>query len=241
MFEIYKVLSGSRLYGTNRVDSDYDYRCVVIDPISSLLGLDRQFETKDSKEGSEDVVTYGLKKFVGLALAANPNIIELLFVPQSSILLEAIPFRPFRIWKKEFLSQKIRKTFVGYAKGQLSLLEKKDFKPVGAKAQLIEDFGWDTKAGMRLYRICRQGYELLVSPDTYNPRLSNEFGIVAKGILNGLYSKDFVLKMCGEYLDGMESTKSILEMEPNKKLIENLLIETLRSHIEQESYFANNF
>ena len=81
---ILKVVAGSRAYGTNTEDSDYDYRGICIQPKKYLLGLDK-FEQHEEKE--PDTVIYSLEKFVRLALQNNPNILEILFA-----LMFVLPF-----------------------------------------------------------------------------------------------------------------------------------------------------
>jgi predicted nucleotidyltransferase len=72
---IYLTLSGSHGYGTNNDNSDIDLRGVLIEPSSTLFGLQtfEQFEERET-----DTVIYGLKKFVALCANGNPNTLELL-------------------------------------------------------------------------------------------------------------------------------------------------------------------
>lgn len=76
---VYKVLSGSRLYGTHTENSDYDYRGIIIPTKEYFLGLKR-FEQYQSTE-SEDFCFYDIRKFFQLALKGNPNILEMLWAP----------------------------------------------------------------------------------------------------------------------------------------------------------------
>src|SRR5258706_1527125 len=78
---IFKTVAGSYLYGTaiNGI-SDIDYRGVCMEPVDSLLGLS-SFEQYEYRGDSQDIVLYGLRKFVNLALGQNPNITEILFAP----------------------------------------------------------------------------------------------------------------------------------------------------------------
>ncbi len=146
------TLAGSRLYGTNREDSDYDVRGVMLDPIESLIGLDRfeqqthrYFVYKDIK--SDDAVIYGLKKFFALCLNANPNIIELLFCN---------PLYKSEFWddivenRNLFLSNKIIHTFSGYAFSQLKRIRvRKNWAERPPQKPNPKDFGMsvDKKGG----------------------------------------------------------------------------------------------
>lgn len=120
---IYSGYSGSILYGTNTIDSDVDIRSVCLDPIESIIGLSL-FEQFITPIG--DNVTYGLRKFVHLALTCNPSMIEILWSPldgpthifHSSEWLQIVKNR------RSFLnSHGIAKSFQGYAISQLKRIE----------------------------------------------------------------------------------------------------------------------
>lgn len=120
---IFESIAGSHIYGTNTPSSDFDYRGVCIPPLEILLGLDH-FEQKDKWDNINDRVIYSLKKFFLLCKDNNPNIIELLFIPEkfwvksSPIWLEIIQFKDF------FMSKKIKYTFSGYAHSQIERIKR---------------------------------------------------------------------------------------------------------------------
>jgi hypothetical protein len=107
-------VAGSKAYGTSTPDSDTDYRGVCICPLDYYLGL-RRFEQFVSVK-SVDITVYDIKKFVGLAAKANPNILETLW---------AEPFFTTPAWdilsehRDLFLTQRVEHTFSGYAHSQL--------------------------------------------------------------------------------------------------------------------------
>lgn len=119
---IYETLSGSHLYGTAVATSDLDYRGVAIEPIESLLGFSR-FE--QHLTNTPDRVIYSLRKFLQLAMDGNPNIVELLFAPVdgSTAVYTSDAWEHIRMYREYIISQKIRKTFVGYAYAQLKKME----------------------------------------------------------------------------------------------------------------------
>lgn len=229
--ELYKVLAGSRLYGTNRPNSDYDYRAVVFEPLNSLIGLQKKFEVEQKIKDGQDVASYGLVKFCQLALGANPNILELLFAPQESIGFCDDKFKKVLDVRQSFLSQKIRKTFGGYALGQVKQLEQKEYKPEGSKAELIEKFGWDVKAGMHLYRLCYQGYWLLKVPQEYSPKLTGDALGTAQEILRGEWSKEAVLAVCKAGISMIDTVESKLPQEPDSDKVEKVVMELLRDYV----------
>lgn len=139
---MYKVLAGSRLYGTDRPDSDYDYRGVCFMPREALLGL-LNFEQYQVTKG-KDVVVYGVTKFFRLAEKVNPNILDILFAPKSAWLFHTSEWDLVFNNRHLFLSQKVRHTFSGYAVSQLHRIKKHrkwlQFKEPPPKPQL-EDYG----------------------------------------------------------------------------------------------------
>ena len=234
--ELYNVLAGSRLYGTNRPDSDYDYRVVRIEPIESLIGLQAPFEVKQYQDSGEDVAHYGLRKFCNLALSANPNILELLFAPKDAIQFIDFDFEEIRAIRSCFLSQKIKKTFGGYAKSQIIQISQKDYQPIGAKAAIIAKHGWDTKAGMHLFRLCYQGLELLTNHASYSPRLEGFALKEALTILSGQRSKEQVLADCELWLKRMDEAESVLPEEPDYRTVENCVMRLLKRFISKYDF-----
>ena len=132
---IFMTLAGSRMYGTSTPESDIDKRGVCIPPKNVLLGFANEFEQEDYS--NEDTVVFSLKKFMKLASACNPNIIELLFAPEEAIITTSATWEILKNRRDEFLSAKAYHTFTGYAMGQLKrirthrawLLNPPDHKP----------------------------------------------------------------------------------------------------------------
>ena len=113
---IYLVVSGSYGYGTNNDTSDIDLRGVLIEQPKYLYGLQgyEQFEDQPT-----DTVIYGLRKFVSLCVAANPNALELLGVDEDCIVLITGTGRALRENANLFLSQRAVSSFGNYATAQL--------------------------------------------------------------------------------------------------------------------------
>jgi predicted nucleotidyltransferase len=117
---------GSHSYGTATPASDYDYMSVVIAPPNVYLGLDNWGSSGTKEEVYDDPVKglvehkyFELKKFIGMCLGFNPNIIPLLWLdekfysnitPEGQLLLQN---------KQIFNSKKAFVTFSGYAHSQL--------------------------------------------------------------------------------------------------------------------------
>jgi predicted nucleotidyltransferase len=110
---IYKVVSGSRAYGTNLETSDEDTKGICIPDLEYYLSYHKRFEQYETK--NPDMVIYELRKFIKLAADCNPNIIEVLFADESDILYMDDLGKMLRDNRQMFLSAKAKHTFAGYA------------------------------------------------------------------------------------------------------------------------------
>ena len=114
---IFMTVAGSVMYGTNTPASDIDKRGVCVPPKNVVLGFAKNFDQQDYSD--EDTVVFSLSKFMKLAAECNPNIIELLFAPEETILVSSPLWEELKKRRLEFLSAKAYHTFTGYATGQL--------------------------------------------------------------------------------------------------------------------------
>jgi uncharacterized protein len=106
--------TGSHAYGTQREDSDDDFRGVFVAPRRDLYRLKRPAETFDRQD--PDVTLHELTKFCKLAASCNPTVLEVLWVEPlhaSAIGRELIGARDL------FLSRRAMQTYGGYARQQL--------------------------------------------------------------------------------------------------------------------------
>ena len=129
---ILEVQSGSHLYGTTTPESDNDYLGIFIPSKEYILGLESIEEYDLSSEDklpsgrntskAVDRKFYELRHFCELALDNNPNILELLFVPQKNIVhcdqygSAILNMKHLFPWKGAI------DRFVKYARGQRELM-----------------------------------------------------------------------------------------------------------------------
>ena len=121
------TLTGSRLYGIDNPDSDYDYKGICIPPLKYFFG-NFGFEQLDGFTDPDciypvltntDSQIYNIKKYVHLALLNNPNILELLWVaPEHYIVKTALADRLIAL-RELFLSTKVYYSYSGYAYAQI--------------------------------------------------------------------------------------------------------------------------
>lgn len=131
---VFESLTGSRVYGLDSPESDYDYRGVCIPPMRYFTGL-YEFEQHESKD--PDRTIFNIHKFFKLAMNNNPNILELIFVEEKYIKFMAPIWERVIANRLLFLSKKVKHTYCGYAYAQIKrikshkkwLLSPPDHKP----------------------------------------------------------------------------------------------------------------
>ena len=108
------VIAGSHAYGTNVEGSDLDRRGIFVAPPGFLLGLHRIKQVSDQRQ---DQVYFELGRFFELALKSNPNVLELLAIPEECIQKRHPLF--LSLSQGLFLSKECARTFSEYAMGQI--------------------------------------------------------------------------------------------------------------------------
>lgn len=124
---LFVTLGGSHAYGTSTPQSDIDIRGVYIAPKSHYVGflqyaktINRSFDIDGKKV---DVEMQELRQFLQLAVEANPNILEYLWIPESKYLFTSPMWERVRKQRELFLSTKVKYTFSGYAMSQLKRMK----------------------------------------------------------------------------------------------------------------------
>jgi len=116
---IYRCIIGSRAYGLAGDDSDTDRRGIYLPPADlhwSLYGVPEQLENEEAQE-----CFWELRKFLDLALKANPNVLECLYSP---LVEHATPLaRELLDMRSSFLSKLVYQTYNGYVLSQFKKLE----------------------------------------------------------------------------------------------------------------------
>jgi hypothetical protein len=140
------VRHGSHAYGTNTATSDEDFKGIAIPTKKYFLGGMHRFEQAELKAPDPDVVIYDIRKFFDLASQCNPNIIEVLHTDPSDHFLVSPLGQKILDHKNDFLSKKIKFTFMGYSVSQLKrikthkkwILNPVDREPTRAEFELPE-------------------------------------------------------------------------------------------------------
>jgi predicted nucleotidyltransferase len=133
------TLAGSRAHGTATAESDLDVIGVAVPSRVQALGVFQAFEQENRPDelavfvdllppdeqkiaatSKLEGTVYELRKLVGLAAGANPNILELLFCRDQEVRVSTAIGDQLREGRDLFISAKCRHTFGGYAASQLN-------------------------------------------------------------------------------------------------------------------------
>lgn len=96
---------------------DKDVMGVYVGPLEQYLGFGRR-DVYEQWEGEWDCVFYELKKFIGLLLKCNPNVLSLLWLKPNGIIYETAIGARLREHRQVFVSKKAYHSFSGYAHAQ---------------------------------------------------------------------------------------------------------------------------
>lgn len=219
---------------------DRDEMGICIEPPEYVIGLQRfdQYEWRSkpmhvrSGPGDLDLVVYGLRKWMRLALAGNPTVLLPLFTPDSEIVTITDAGRELRANVDMLLSRVAAHRFVGYLRSQrdrlLGLKSQRTNRP-----ELVEAHGFDTKFAAHMVRLGVQGVELLetgrITLPVPEPWLS-----YLRDLRQGKLTKDEALATAYE----MEmrlldlATTSPLPERPDRDVVDQWLIGTYLEHWE---------
>lgn len=235
---------GSTLYGLQTSNnSDVDEMGIVLESPADLLGFepfeddtyrtatDRtgKYDAK-SEPGDLDLVLYGLRKFVKLAIIGNPNIINMLYVPKDKCSV----FSPIAVELQHmapcFVSKRVLKSFAGYLKAQrLRLVGVRGGMRVN-RADLVAENGYDTKYAMHMIRLGMQGVQFATAHQLMFP-LPYDHTAYLQAVRNGDYALDAIIDKAEWYESNLTQYINLndgLPDEPNYKAIEEWLMNTYR-------------
>ncbi len=115
MNKLFECIVGSQAYGTQLPTSDLDIKGIYIQPNSDILG----FKYEQQVNVDKDTTYYEIKRFIELAMTANPTILEMLFVDDEMIQFYHSAFEYVQDNRLQFLTKKCYNSFAGFAHGQI--------------------------------------------------------------------------------------------------------------------------
>ena len=149
MKAILEMEVGSRLYGLETPTSDTDYQGIYIPTRQEILGFNKtkgevslsivsKLENGRNSELAVDRKFYSIQKFLNLALDNNPNMIEMLFPTDKSIVSISKEGQWIVDNYNLFVSKQSIPKFIGYAKSQRKKMIVKNHNY--SQIELAEDY-----------------------------------------------------------------------------------------------------
>ena len=112
-----------------------------------------------SGAGDLDVVVYSMRKWCRLALAGNPTVLLVLFVPDDEVVVRDVVGCELVANAHRFVSRLAGDRFLGYLASQRASMAGSSQRT--NRPELIAAHGYDTKFAMHALRLGVQGVELL--------------------------------------------------------------------------------
>lgn len=216
--EILRLVTGSRLYGTNVGTSDEDFVSIFVESPASVFIQDgektRSLRSRGNEErsqaGDEEGVAYSVRHFVRLTANGNPSLLCLLWADRSygHVLLDSdlgdLIFRN----KDMFVSQQPIGKFLGYIKNQKMRMlgEKNGHKPKRPELEAL--YGFDTKYAGHAVRLGYQGLQFALDGKISCP-MPEESRRVCLDIREGKYT----FEECIELIENLEHDIKAAEAE----------------------------
>jgi predicted nucleotidyltransferase len=153
---IVRMLGGSRAYGLENPESDYDYRGVFLNTdLNYILGLDK-YEHQEFIEG-EDTKLKELRHFLNMLRTSNTEAMELLFADEY---LEADPlFLELQAQRYSLLdTERAFLCLKGYMQGEIRLANgERTGKLGGKRKEAIDKYGFSPKNFVQILRLSWAG------------------------------------------------------------------------------------
>jgi predicted nucleotidyltransferase len=235
------IQTGSHLYGCATPNSDDDRRGFVIEPAEYLLGR-KTFNQHEDK--IQDVVIWGLQKFVHQLTKGTPNTFEIIFAPDAHILEITQAGMTILERREIFVAKNQLMPFAGFArsewlKAQLKTKNKETgevyFSPrvVGAKRKESHaKHGYSLKNAYHTVRLLSQGIELARDGFITFPRPEVDLLIdLRNGNLAFERVEAEVERLDAEMMKAIDD--SPLPKYPNNKRIDELYYGLIEDRIEE--------
>lgn len=114
---LFECVAGSRAYGTANADSDTDLRGVFIQAADDFLDLSPPPDLIADARHNE--VYFSLRRLLELLGQANPNVLELLYMPDDCVRLIHPQYQALLAVRSQFITRQCIDTHVGYAFSQI--------------------------------------------------------------------------------------------------------------------------
>lgn len=238
---------GSIVHGTyvsnDKIVDDIDVMGVAILPMDYYLGMKpyqekrgrfEQFERLPKPEDTIDpwdIVIYEFHKFIRLLINSNPNVIQLLWLPEQFYINVSDIGKELIANRDLFATKAVYHSFNGYAYQQFQKMERGATTAVmGAKRKaLVEKYGYDTKNAAHLIRLLKMGIEFLTEGTLYpnrGGRDASQIMTIKRGEYTLAKIKSMAERLFGKCEDAYIHSK--LPNKPDVEAIRKLTYELTR-------------
>lgn len=232
----FEGITGSFAYGISGDTSDTDVVGICIPPMEYVfphtIGYINGFGPMPPKfdnsqqhhiqlnDKEYDVAIYSIVRFFDLVAENNPNLIDVLFLPDRCITHIDNIGRLIRQNRKTFLTRHAFHKFIGYAYSQLKKMEA--MNPKESRKELIDKHGFDTKFGSHLVRLALECEQILIEHDLDLERNSE----ILKSIRRGEWTMDQVKSWFKNKEEGLNKLyhESTLRNKPNWDELRRILM-----------------
>lgn len=233
------AITGSESYGISDGKSDKDLSGITFPPreylFSESAGFIKGFGTpppnfevyqehhiKD-EDKEYDLTVYSIVKLFELARVGNPNIIDFLFVRDTSIIHITKAGLHIRDNRKLFLSKDIYSRFRGFAFNHIRNM--KSYKAVGKRKDIIDEFSFDVKDASHVVRCMLACQDILRDYD-YDVQKHKD---MVKGIRRGEWTYEQVTEWFAKMEPILEQNKqdSKLPDHADESALRKVLLECL--------------
>lgn len=240
----YEVITGSVSYAVSSDTSDMDIVGFAIPPKDDLFphlrgeipgfgsqhqrfGVWQEHHVMDGDQ-EYDFTIYSIVKFFQLAMENNPNMLDILFVPQRCVLYCSKVAQIVRDNRKLFLHKGSYHKMRGYSYAQLHKIGTKANSSNPKRQADIEEFGYSTKFAYHVVRLLLESEQILMEHDL-NIEGNAE---ILKSIRRGEWSEKKLRTWFDEKEKHLEELyiKSTLRHKPEEEKIKELLMQCLEQH-----------
>ncbi len=242
----YEVITGSVSYAVSSDTSDMDIVGFCIPPKDDVFphlrgeipgfGLQhnrfnvwQEHHIMDKESRQEyDFTVYSVVKFFHLAMENNPNMLDIIHVPQRCVLFCSPVAQMVRDKRQMFLHKGSYHKMRGYAYAQLHKIGTKANSANPKRQESIEKYGYDLKFGYHVVRLLLQAEQILLEHKLDIERNAE----ILKSIRRGEWSEEKLRGWFDEKEKHLEElyTKSDLRHSPDEDAIKDLLMNCLEHH-----------
>lgn len=210
------TVAGSELLGLSTGRSDRDEMGIFLESPAELIGLqpieDDKYRTAEdrtgrtdapSEDGDIDLILYGLRKYVKLALGGNPNLLNMLYAPIGMCKVTTVIGEQLQMLRTKIVSKRAGRAFLGYLQAQKGRLIGSQGQKRVNRDDLVSMYGYDTKYAMHMLRLGLQGLNLLTDGKLVLPMSESNVKFLTK-VRRGEHSLNQCIEYANHYIERIE-------------------------------------